>query len=272
MSTLQGIRRRISCALDRARVGYRDQLSTTTRFFRNYGQLLTVGRTVARVWSEGAALSALHVGGSVGCEALSLLVAMEETQPSYDLRSVSTDVDAGVLACGQRLEYDDHWFEPILGEGGDPGGLRGRWFVVGERDGRRVWRPRPQLASRVSFAVLDITRPAIGTHADLVLCQNVLIHMTPRLAARSLRHALSMVRRPGVFVCGGMDLDLRALVVEAGFAPVTDSIDAIHDGWVSHRTHFREHRGTHYFELEDLDRSRPDWPVRYASIFVRPGP
>jgi hypothetical protein len=103
-----------------------------------------------------------------------------------------------------------------------------------------------------------------------VLCQNVLIHMTPRLADRALRNSLAMVRRPGLFVCGGMDLGQRASIVQAGLVPVTDSIEAIHDGWVSHREHYRTHRGRYYFELEDLDRSRTDWEMRYASIFMRP--
>ncbi len=258
-----------SGGLRAARTGYRHEMSGTTRFFRNYPQLLALTRAVASIWPAGRELDVLHIGGSVGCEALSFAIVMKERLPGYRLRILSTDVDARALEYGRRAQYSPEWFEPILGEGGVPDGVRAKWFAARRADGRPVYLPDPQLTESLTFGVLDLGAPNRALRADILFCQNVLVHMESALAARCLDNALDMLRSPALLVCGGMELDLRAAIRGAGLRPVTDSIREIHEAWASNRHHFQHERGLYYFELEDLDDRRPDWVTRYASIFVK---
>jgi chemotaxis methyl-accepting protein methylase len=244
-------------------------MSTTTRFFRNYPQLVTVAETVGTVWEPGSTLDVLHIGGSIGCEALSFMIVMEECEPSFELRVVSTDVDVQVLEYGRGFAYDEEMFAPILGEGGAPPELLAKWFAADGARGRRVRVPDPRVSRRLSFAPLDISAPQAGRSADIVFCQNVLIHMSRALAERCLRNVLGLLRSPAVLVCGGMDLGLRSTLRGAGLRPIADRIREIHEAWASHRFHFRNDRGRYYFELEDLDEARTDWVTRYSSIFVK---
>lgn len=248
---------------------YRDQMSGTTCFFRNYPQFLALTRAVRAAWPPGTRLDVLHVGGSVGCEALSFIIVMREREPSYELHVLSTDVDGESLEGARSFRYDARWFEPILGEGGSPDEVRAKWFAAHREHDRLVYVPDVRITQRLDFAALDISAPEQTMSADIVFCQNVLIHMDRPLAERCLQNALRLLRSPSLLVCGGMDLDLRSAIRNAGLRPITDSIREIHEAWSSHRFHFRNDRGRHYFELEDLDEARPDWTTRYCSIFAK---
>jgi chemotaxis methyl-accepting protein methylase len=244
-------------------------MSTTTRFFRNMPQLLTVAETVGSTWPAGRTLDVLHVGGSVGCEALSFMITMKGHAPRFHVRAVSSDVDVRALAYGRALAYEETLFEPLLGEGGGRPDLMAKWFsAIGDPAGRR-YAPVPSLSRDLRFAHFDLTAPEPGFTADVVFCQNVLIHMSRPLAQRSVRTLLGLMRSPGILVCGGMDLDLRGALQAAGLRPVPHRVREIHDAWASHRFHFQHDRGRYYFELEDVDETRPDWIGRYSSVFVR---
>ena len=251
--------------------GYREQLSTNTRFFRNYAQLVALARTVAAYWPVASSLDVLHVGGSVGCEAISFLIAMHEFQPSYQLRVTSTDVNRATLEEARRLRFGTEYFTPILGsEGGNPNGWREKWFTQQVVDGKIYYTPVSSLTQALRFERMDLSQTQLGIGADVVFCQNVLIHMQPELARRALSNAMAMLRSRGLFVCAGMDLDLKAMVGQQGLEPVTDSLREIHEAWESQRIHARPESKSCYLALEDLDLQRPDWAVRYSSIFLKP--
>ncbi len=248
--------------------GYRAQLSNTTCFFRNLAQLETVAGVVARTWPAAQDLQVLHVGGSIGCEALSFLIALREYAPHLNVRAVSTDFSAANSNFGRLGIYPPRLFEPVFpGEGGDPRGWRERWF---ERVGPEQFRARSEIAKTLRFETMDATHPGVLPSADVVFCQNVLIHLDRSRAEPALTNALSAARPKATFVCAGMDLDLKPRIAAAGFRPELDRIEEIHDGWRACRHHWRTERGQYYFELEDLDRTRPDWPERYGEIFSRP--
>jgi chemotaxis methyl-accepting protein methylase len=248
---------------------YRDQMSNTTRFFRNYPQLLAVAGTIADTWQAGSNLDVIHIGGSTGCEAISFMIVMKESQPSYKLNVLSTDVDAHTLRFARRLRYDPEFFTPILGEGGNQDALRDKWFRVDEISGRPVYIPDDTLTKDLKFQVLDVSETDHRINADIIFCQNVLIHMLPATARASLENVLGMLRSPSILVCAGMDLNLKNLIADAGLLPVPELIQEIHDAWASHRFHYRNSPGKHYFELEDIDVERQDWVLRYSSIFVK---
>ncbi len=248
--------------------GYRSQLSNTTCFFRNLAQLETLADVTALTWPQACTIEVLHIGGSIGCEALSFLIALRERAPHLEVRSLSTDFLPANTDFGRQGIYPAHLFDEVFpGEGGDPHGWRDRWF---EAAGDALFRPRERLQAGLRFETADAAESGVLPSADVVFCQNVLIHLDRPRAEPVLDHALAAARPRAVLACAGMDLDLKPRVRAAGFIPFTGRIDEIHDGWRACRHHWRTEPGVYYFELEDLDRSRPDWADRYAQIFLRP--
>ena len=257
---------------------HRPQFSHTTVFFRNRPQLEELaGALLPHVWPGGApdALEALVCGGSIGCEAYSLLVALREFGPgggeSLRARVLSIDIAEAVTAQARAARFPAAVFTPLFDlEGGLPDAVRDRWFTAGE-DGA-FWQPHPALRSAAEFQTLDLLAEPLARAFDLVVCQNVLTHLEPPAATSLLDRLLERAKPRAVFVCSGVDLDLKARIAAAGFRPWTGRLEEIHDGFTTHRMHYRQNRGQHYFELEDIDRTRPDWPTRYATLFYRVPP
>ncbi len=253
---------------------HRPQFSHTTVFLRNRPQLEELaGVLLPHVWPGGAPdIAALVCGGSIGCEAYSLLVALREFGPGGDrsLRGnvLSIDIAEAVTAQGRAGHFTPETFAPLFGmEGGMPGDIRDRWFAAEEDDA--FWQPRPELQAAAEFQTLDLLTEPLAREFDLVVCQNVLTHLEPPAATVLLDRLLARAKPRAVFLCSGVDLDLKAQIAGAGFQPWMGRLDEIHDAFASHRMHFRQNRGQHYFELEDIDRARPDWPVRYCTLFYR---
>jgi chemotaxis methyl-accepting protein methylase len=99
---------------------------------------------------------------------------------------------------------------------------------------------------------------------DIVVANRFLCHMQPAAAEKCLRHVARLVKPGGYLFVSGIDLDVRTKVaLDLRWKPVTDLIKEVHDGDVSIR------RGwpLEYWGLEPLDDRRPDWQVRYASVF-----
>ena len=252
---------------------YRQQLSHTTVFFRNRPQLEELaGAVLPVVWNDHPAnLRILACGGSIGCEAYSLLVALREYSPD-SLKAggsvLSIDLTETVAAHGREAWFPAKTFAPLFGmEGGMPETIRARWFTA-QADGA-FWTPREELRAQVEFRMHDLLEEPLPERFDLVVCQNVLTHLQPASATTLLGRLLDRAKARAVCVCSGVDLDLKTQIAEAGFRPWTGRLDEIHNAFASHRMHYRENRGRHYFELEDIDRSRPDWAVRYSTLFYR---
>ena len=100
----------------------------------------------------------------------------------------------------------------------------------------------------------------------------MLTPLEPSAATTLLDRLLARARPRAVVVCSGVDLDLKTRIAAAGFQPWLGRREEIHDGFTTHRMHYRQNPGQHYFELEDIDRARPDWPVRYGTLFYREHP
>ena len=251
--------------------GYRNHLSSTTRFFRFHRQLNEIVKSVIPyLWKSPTNLSVLVVGGSLGCEAISFLIAMNEGNPNYKIQIVSVDLSDDVTLSAKRGEFDEEMFRPIYGsEGALPEELKSKYFLKSKVGSREFYQLLPHLASKIEYIQADMTTATLNTTYDIVFCQNVMIHMNPSLACKCLENILKQVSKRGVLICGGMDINERIRVVDAGFTPWESSIHEIHDSFSSHRMHYRENRGQFYFELEDLDKNRTDWMVRYSTIFIR---
>ncbi len=251
---------------------HRPQFSHTTVFFRNRPQLEEwAGTLLPRVWPGGATdLEMLVCGGSVGCEVYSFLIALREFGPdgpgAIHAGALSIDITEAITAQGRTGLFRPETFVPFHGmEGGMPADVRARWFTAAEDD---CWRPRPELPA-AEFQTLDLLTTPLTREFDLLICQNVLTHLAPPTATALLAQLLARAKARAVLVCSGVDLDLKARITAAGFRPWTGRLEEIHEAFATHRMHYRVNRGQHYFELEDIDRSRTDWPVRYSTLFYR---
>jgi SAM-dependent methyltransferase len=99
---------------------------------------------------------------------------------------------------------------------------------------------------------------------DIVVANRFLCHMHPAAAEKCLRNIAYLVKPGGYLFVSGIDLDVRSKVALAmGWEPVTELIRETHDGDASIR------RGwpLEYWGLEPFDDRRPDWQIRYASVF-----
>jgi hypothetical protein len=252
----------------------RSEFSHTTVFFRNRPQLEELaGALLPSLWPAGAKdLQTLVCGGSIGCEAFSILVALREFGPggtnSLNGKALSIDIAPAVTAQARIGRYPSETFLPLFGmEGGMPEAVRTRWFIPEENGA--CWRPRPELQMAVEFQTRDVAAEPLAREFDLLVCQNVLTHLETTAATTLLDHLLARAKPQAVFVCSGVDLDLKPRIVAAGFRPWTGRLEEIHDAFTSHRMHYRVNPGLHYFELEDIYRNRPDAEARYSTLFYR---
>jgi chemotaxis methyl-accepting protein methylase len=99
---------------------------------------------------------------------------------------------------------------------------------------------------------------------DMVFASNFLCHMSPKEAEGCLRSIVRMVRPGGYLFVSGVDLDVRTRVArDLSLQPVTEMIEEIHEGDSS----LRKDWPFRYWGLEPINRHRPDWQIRYCSVF-----
>jgi hypothetical protein len=88
--------------------------------------------------------------------------------------------------------------------------------------------------------------------------------MDPTNAERCLRNLASLVVPGGYLFVSGVDLDVRTRVaLDLRWRPIVDLMVDVHDGDPSVRGDWP----WRWWGLEPLDRRRPDWRIRYASVF-----
>jgi chemotaxis methyl-accepting protein methylase len=99
---------------------------------------------------------------------------------------------------------------------------------------------------------------------EVVVANRFLCHMTPGAAERCLRNIARLVKPGGYVFVSGIDLDVRTKVAQdMGWNPVTDLIREVHEGDSSLRNGWP----LEYWALEPFCDDRPDWKIRYASVF-----
>jgi 2-polyprenyl-3-methyl-5-hydroxy-6-metoxy-1,4-benzoquinol methylase len=99
---------------------------------------------------------------------------------------------------------------------------------------------------------------------DIVVANRFLCHMEPVAAESCLRNIARLVKSGGHLFVSGIDLDVRTKVAQSmDWKPVTDLIREIHDGDAS----LRQGWPLEYWGLEPFFTSRPDWKMRYSSVF-----
>jgi len=235
-----------------------------TFFLRNRPQLELIRRLAARR-GNGDPLRVAVLGCSTGAEVYSVAWTIRSALPDVRLILHAVDISKEAIEIGRRGSYplaisplkSAHMFERVT---------KGETKELFDRHGD-IMTVKSWLREGIEWSVGDAAAPEIlgllGQH-DLVVANNFLCHMQPAIAARCLRNIARLVRPRGFLLVSGIDLDIRASVAgDLGWRALEELLEEIHEGDPCMRNLWP----FHYVGLEPLDKSRPDWRLRYATAF-----
>jgi SAM-dependent methyltransferase len=231
-----------------------------TRFLRNVPQLELIRDLVLKM-PPGAPVKIASVGCSTGAELYSALWMIRKAQPKQRVEALGIDISDECIRAASRAVYPFRVTEVA----GITESSYERFFTrVGKTLVVQDW-----VKEAVTWAVGDACSPDLaarfGVH-DVVIANNFLFHLTPDRSEACLRNLTRLVAPNGYLVVSGVDLDLRSSVLaDLGFVPVTARYEEIHAGEDTHVAWPLLAWG-----LEPIDRTRPDWAARYATVFQAP--
>lgn len=258
----------------------------TTFFLRNRPELELLRRITDKL-SRGARLNMTILACSKGAEVYSKAWVVRLARPDIDLHIHAIDISTDIIDFAARGVYS-------LREADDrditteDAVLRGRGAASIPSSDKDVWIfrnasqeeidsmfelhgdvaiVRPWLRDGITWRAgdaFDHELPSQLGPQDIVVANSFLCHMMPRDAERCLRNIGRFVKPDGYLFVYGIDLDVRERIArEQGWIPVTDLIREIHDGDDMLRCAWP----LQYWAIEPLDEKRPDWQLRYASVF-----
>lgn len=257
-----------------------------TFFLRNRPWLGLISRLLEKT-AVGSRVDLLVLGCAKGAEVYSVAWAVRSARPDLRLNIYAVDISQEIVDFARQGIYTfknsdavDPSNSTAVGEAVDVAWNTSRdqnaWIfermTKDELDAMFEIRGdqasvRPWIREGITWLCGDAFDPKLSTTTglqDMVLANCFLCHFQPASAERCLRNIEGLVK-PGGYLCvSGVDLDVRTKVaVELGWKPVTELIREVHDGDDSIR------RGwpLEYWGLEPLDESRPDWQIRYSSVF-----
>jgi SAM-dependent methyltransferase/mannose-6-phosphate isomerase-like protein (cupin superfamily) len=238
-----------------------------TFFLRNRPQLELIRRLVERS-AKTDILKVAVLGCSIGPEAYSVAWRIRSARRDVQLRLHGVDISRKAIEFARRGSYP-------LGSEPTSTNLFERMTEAEiddffDRDDGIV-TVKPWIRKGIKWQAGDVGEAEIVDTLgpqDLVVANNFLCHMEPSIAEKCLRNIARLVKPGGYLFVSGIDLDIRAKVAaEAGWIPVQELLEEIHDGDPC----MKEFWPCEYGGLEPLNRKRRDWRLRYAAAF-RLGP
>ncbi|MET0390680.1 MAG: CheR family methyltransferase [Polyangiales bacterium] len=244
------------------RIRSRREQNPRTYFLRNRPELELICDLVSRA-PQNATFKIAVLACSMGAEAYTILAGVRKARPDLKVEMRGLDISPEPLEIAKHGLWSRDAFQL---ERLSPAELD--FFFDREGDKLRV---KQSLRDSVQFSLDDATNPEVLAKLgpqNMVIANRFLCHMQPAHAEASLRTIASAVAPGGYLVCEGVDVDVRTKVVKSlGWKPIVEKLEAIHDG--DHT--MRDGWPWEYWALEPLDKSHPDWQLRYATIFQRPG-
>jgi hypothetical protein len=234
----------------------------TTAFFRNRALL---ARVLAELKASGRErFSVLFHACSIGAEVWSF-VAAYMADPDLRQRQLvchATDLEPSFVAFAARARYPEAVLAGMTD--GEAAGFR--------REGNEIL-PNDDLARCVSF-LPACSFTAFGTESryDLVFLLNALVYVDAPAQSRAL--AAIAGYNDGWLVTTGFHADgVRADMERAGYVPVTEDAEAIHNGWTDRRVDAAGPQLVpglifHPWSLPPFSRG-PDWDYRFCALFRR---
>jgi chemotaxis protein methyltransferase CheR len=235
-----------------------------TFFLRNRPELELI-RALSDKRPQASTLRIAVVACSIGAEVYSIVWAIRLARPDLKLNVHALDISNEIVEIAKigvySLETDElvgsRIFDRLTEE---------ESRTMFDRDDGQM-KIQPWVREGIIWQVGDAGDPQLANNLgpqDIVVANKFLCHMDPPDAEKCLRNIAHLVAPGGYLVVSGIDLDIRSKVaLELGWIPVPDLIEEIHNGDPSVRRDWP----WRYWGLEPLDRKKPDWVVRYASVF-----
>ena len=276
-----------------ARVRYRATRSqfVGTLFLRNRAELELMRRLVDQK-ALGSSLNISVLACSKGAEVYSISWVIRSARPDLSLTIRGVDISHEILEFAQRGVYSRHPIDVLKTQScegvperkditwntwrdqGSPQGDVSIFERLTDEEMEALFElnsdlatVRPWLREGVSWLHGDAGDPQlieVLDRSDIVVANRFLCHMKPPAAERCLRNLARLVKPGGYLFVSGIDLDVRTKVAqEMGWKPVTDLMKEIHEGDPT----LTKNWPLEYFGLEPFRDDRPDWKIRYASVF-----
>jgi SAM-dependent methyltransferase len=233
-------------------------------FLRNRPSLELMSRLIQER-KEGSTLNVAVLGCSVGAEVYSILWTLRSVRPDLEIVVYAADISAAVVDVAEAGVYAPGTSDlvgPGIFERLTEGELQDMFDWEDGRAQVKEW-----LREGIEWEVADACDPELGSRLgrqDMVVASNFLCHLEPANAERCLRNMARLVEPGGYLFVTGVDLDVRTDVArDLGWEPVDDLLDEIHDADPALRNYWP----WDWAGLEPLDRRRPDWRMRYATVF-----
>ncbi len=237
----------------------------STWFLRNLPLLSGIAEQIHNMRPAGE-VRICDIGCSTGAEVYSVLWMLRKRYPQIPVSMLAMDLSPAAVEVGRAGKYkiDSLVFRSEQMDDA----TRQEMF---DREGED-YSIKPWLGQDVRWMVADATDPEIAPRIgaqDVVLANNFLVHMKDNAAMNCMINLARLVRPGGLFVCRGVDLDVRETAAEQlGLRPVTSYIEEIHNAELDFDA--RSGWPWRYWGLEPIDKSRKNWTQRYASMFIAP--
>ena len=250
------------------RAATKRQMSTTTGFFRNTAQLSTL-------LSLMPSPQRIHVFGcSTGCEAYGLAMIYDDSNSSKDLEINGFDIDKDCVKKAKAGLYEakEVFYAKDALSGGNSERLLSKYL---KQESRGTYRVTNRILTSCIFAdgnLLDSRFMNSLDAADIVVCQNVLIHMSEEHNREALKLIMERVRPEGLLIISGMRLSIRAKITqELGLMPVTENCREIHESQLDLRRFWDDYDAEDrpYFAMPPFEKAE-DWKFRFTTIFRVP--
>ncbi|HKU36905.1 MAG TPA: CheR family methyltransferase [Polyangiales bacterium] len=243
------------------RMRSRREQNPRTYFLRNRPELEVICQLAIKR-PQNSTYKVAVLACSMGAEAYTILSGIKKIRPDLQVEMQGLDISPEPLAIAKEGLWDRDAFQL---ERLTPSEID-EFF---DREGSKL-RVKEWLRKGVKFQLADATQPSVIAslgQQDLVIANRFLCHMQPMTAETALRNIATLVAPQGHLVCSGVDVDVRTKVMASlGWKPVLDRMEEIHEG--DHT--LRDGWPWEYWALEPLDKKRPDWQLRYATVFQKP--
>lgn len=257
-----------------------------THFLRNRPELELLRRLVdQKTYSERVVIAVL--GCSKGAEVYSISWTIRSARPDLKLTIYAVDISQEILEFARMGVYAyDRDGDPAAQSDACAADLQGVARNTSKDQCASIFdrlsdeemtalfdmeddlvKIKPRLKDGIIWLCRDAGDPQLVDDIggqDIVVANRFLCHMPPLAAEECLGNLARLVRPGGYLFVSGVDLDVRTKVaIEKHWIPVTELVKEIHEGDRS----LIEGWPLEYWGLEPFCRNRPDWKIRYASVF-----
>jgi SAM-dependent methyltransferase len=221
---------------------------------------------------QGSRLNLCVLGCSNGAEVYSILWAIRSARPDLKINTHAIDVSQDILNFAEKAVYSRTAQEVVKTPNGDM--MLDMFERISSEEMESVFdlqldraTVKPWIREGITWLCQDATQSGLLTvlePQDIVVANRFLCHMNITESEKCLRNIVRLVKPGGYLFVAGIDVDVRMAVAQAmGWKPVTDLMKQVHEGDPSLTNGWP----WEYWGLEPFSDHRPDWQMRYASVF-----